>query len=89
MPSGRHKSRTLRRVFVKTPGGKTKLHYRKRKPAKAICASCHKPLAGVVRERPKKMMNTAKTKKRPERAFGGVLCSACARKELKKRAKSM
>ncbi|RMF55314.1 50S ribosomal protein L34e [Candidatus Woesearchaeota archaeon] len=89
MPSGRHKSRTLRKVFVKTPGGKTKIHYKKKKPAKAICASCRKPLAGVARERPKKMKNMAKTKKRPERAFGGVLCSACSRKELKKKARSI
>ena len=30
MPSGKHKSRTLRRVFVKTPGKKLVVHYRKR-----------------------------------------------------------
>ena len=83
MPRGMHKSRTLRKVFVKTPGGKTTLHYRKRKPSKAICASCKKQLAGVPRERPFKMQNMPKNQKRPERPFGGVLCSSCSRNKIK------
>lgn len=82
MPSGRHKSRTLRRVFVRTPGSRTVLRYRKRKPARALCAACKKPLAGVPRERPHKMQNMPKTAKRPERPFGGNLCSACSRKRI-------
>ena len=42
MPAGKHKSRTLRRVFVKSPGGKTKIQYRKRKTAKLTCVECGK-----------------------------------------------
>jgi len=84
-----HKSRTLRRVFVKTPGGKTTLHYRKRKPSKAICADCKKQLAGVPRERPTKMMNLPKSAKRPERPYGGVLCSPCTRKLLQQKARQV
>jgi large subunit ribosomal protein L34e len=87
MPRGMHKSRTLRKVFVKTPGGKTTLHYRKRKPSKAVCASCKTQLAGVPRERPYKMMNLPKTAKRPERPYGGVLCSPCTRKLMKEKAR--
>ena len=82
MPRPNQRSRSLRRVSVKTPGGDTKLTYRKRKPSKASCAECEKPLAGVPRERPHKMTNMAKTKKRPERPFGGNLCSACSRKKI-------
>lgn len=87
MPAGRYKSRTLRRVFVKTPGGNTTLHYRKRKPSKAECGKCGAPLAGVPRERPYKMMNMPKTKKRPERPFGGVLCSKCSRLLIKQKSR--
>lgn len=82
MPAPRFRTRTFRKVFVKTPGGKTVLHYRKRKPKKAVCANCKKPLNGVMRERPYKMKNLPKTKKRPERAYGGVLCSQCSRLKL-------
>lgn len=79
MPEGRFKSRTFRRVFVKTPGGIVKLHHRKRKPDKAKCGNCRCLLKGVPRERPYKMMSMPKTKKRPERPYGGVLCSKCMR----------
>jgi large subunit ribosomal protein L34e len=85
MPRGSQKSRSLRRVFVRSPGAKTKLQYRKRKPSKAKCASCGKALAGVARERPYKMQNMPKTKKRPQRPFGGKLCSKCTRLEIIKK----
>jgi large subunit ribosomal protein L34e len=87
MVSGKHKSRTMRKVFVRTPGAKTVVHYRKRKPAKAQCAGCGKELAGVPRERPYKMKTMTKTSKRPQRPFGGVLCSPCSRKEIIKRSR--
>jgi len=83
MPRGMFKSRTLRRVKKKLPGGKTGLVYLKRKPARAKCSECKKQLMGVPRERPYKMQAMAKTKKRPERPFGGVLCSACMRNNIK------
>jgi len=87
MPAGRHKSRSMRRVYKKTPGAKNVLHYEKRKPKIGHCASCGAALKGVPRERPYKMQNMPKTKKRPERPFGGVLCSKCMRLEMKKKAK--
>jgi large subunit ribosomal protein L34e len=79
MVMGRHKSRTLRRIHVTTPGGRSVIHYEKRKPSPAKCAGCGATLMGVPRERPFKMRNIAKTKKRPERPYGGCLCSKCSR----------
>jgi large subunit ribosomal protein L34e len=58
------------------------MQYKRRKPDKAICAECGKILAGVPRELPSKMRNLPKTKKRPERPYGGVLCSACTRRKI-------
>ncbi|MEK6961237.1 MAG: 50S ribosomal protein L34e [Nanoarchaeota archaeon] len=82
MVSGHHKSRTFRRVYVKTPGNRTVIHYRKRKPAKAKCAGCKKELSGTTRARSKELKRVAKTKCRPQRPFGGQYCSACARRTL-------
>jgi large subunit ribosomal protein L34e len=82
MVEGKKRSRTFRRVFKKTPGGKTKKFYLKRKPGKAQCADCGAYLKGVPRERPYKMQNMPKTKKRPERPYGGKLCSICTRKKI-------
>jgi len=87
MVAGRYKSRTLRRKQVRTPGGRIKTHYLKRKPKKAHCAGCGAVLSGVPRERPFIMRNLAKTKKRPERPFGGVLCSKCSRDLIKRQAR--
>lgn len=75
------KSRTYRRVKVKVVKGVT-THYEKKKPSKARCADCGGNLAGVPRERPSKMQNMPKTAKRPERPYGGMLCSACSRKKI-------
>ncbi|MFH1849577.1 MAG: 50S ribosomal protein L34e [archaeon] len=82
MPSGRHKSRSLRKITQKASGGRTVVQYKPRKPGKAKCAECSSLLHGVPRERPVRMMNLPKTKKRPERPYGGVLCSKCLRKRI-------
>ena len=84
MPAGKHKSRSMRRVYTKLPGSKVVIHYKKRKPSKATCAVCGAALSGVPRERPYKMQTMAKTKKRPSRPYGGVLCSKCMREKVKK-----
>ena len=81
------KSGRLRKIFVKTPGGKVNVQYKQRKPSKAICGNCKTELAGVPRELPSKMANLPKTAKRPERPYGGVLCSACTRKILQQKAR--
>jgi large subunit ribosomal protein L34e len=81
------RSRTFRRVYRKTPGGRNVLQHRKRKPSKATCYKCGKILPAVPRERVYIMQRMPKTKKRPERPYGGVLCSACMRLEMIKKAR--
>lgn len=83
MVSGRHKSRTFRRVFKKTPGGNTVKHHVLRKPKKAKCAKCGDILKGISRERPIKMQNMPKSQKTVSRPYGGNLCSKCMRITIK------
>jgi large subunit ribosomal protein L34e len=83
MVSGKHKSRSMRKIFVKVPGNSVKVHYRKKKPGKAICAVYGTELPGVPRERPTKMKNLPKTCKRPQRPYGGVLSSKAMRDKMK------
>jgi large subunit ribosomal protein L34e len=87
MPAPRYRSRTLRRVHVRTPGGTSKIQYRKRNPKVAKCSKCEAKLKGVPRGRPYKLMQMAKTKKRPERPYGGILCSKCLKKLMIDRAR--
>ena len=88
MVAPKHRSRSFRRVYVRTPGSRTTIHYRKRKPSKAKCGSCGAALKGIARERPSKIKNLPKTQKRPERPFGGVLCTKCMRIKFKAMARS-
>ncbi|MDR2830318.1 MAG: 50S ribosomal protein L34e [Methanobrevibacter sp.] len=83
MPQLRYRSRSYKRTFKRTPGGVTVLRYKKKKPSKHVCAECGKVLHGVPRERPYQINKLAKSKKRPNRSFGGYLCSECTRKAFK------
>lgn len=87
MVQGRYKSRKKAKVFTRAPGGLLKVHYKKRKPSGARCASCNRALFGVPRMLPFKLRNIPKSSKRPKRAFGGNLCSSCARDFLVQRAR--
>lgn len=88
MASGRFKSRTFRRVKVRVPGNRTAMHYRKRAPGQMKCARCKGTLKGVPRLRPYRIQNIPKSQKRPERPFGGVLCSKCSRLQIKEKLKA-
>ena len=78
MPAPRYRSRTFRRVAKKV-ASRVVRHYDRRKPKNAKCSKCGYMLHGVPRELPYKMRLMAKTKKRPERPFGGIMCSSCSR----------
>lgn len=88
MPSGKHKSRSMRRVFVRTPGSKTVIHYKPRKPSKAHCAGCKRVLAGVPHQGVAAMRTLPKTMKRPERPYGGIYCTVCTRRILQVKARN-
>ncbi|MDR1721666.1 MAG: 50S ribosomal protein L34e [Methanobrevibacter sp.] len=88
MPANRFRSRSYKRTFKKTPGGVTVLRYKKKKPSKHVCAECGQVLHGVPRGRPYEIRKLSKSKKRPNRPYGGQLCSKCARKIFKSEARS-
>ncbi len=73
--------RRLKKVYRRTPGGRVVIHFRRKKTGKHVCALCGRPLHGVPHgRRPSQVRKLAKTERRPERVFGGVLCADCARK---------
>ncbi|HLC96541.1 MAG TPA: 50S ribosomal protein L34e [Candidatus Nanoarchaeia archaeon] len=81
MTEPRLRSRSFRKVYVRTPGGRTTIHYTDRKPQIAHCAECGNPLKGFLRLPPSKVRNVPKSKKRPERPYP-YLCSKCMRKKI-------
>ncbi len=87
MPAGRFKSRSYKRTFKKTPGGTTVLQYKKKKPSIHVCAECGKQLHAVPRARPYQIRKLSKTKRRPNRPYGGFLCTECTRRLFKQEAR--
>ena len=81
MVRGNRRSRTYRRIHIKTPSGKNKIIYKKRKIGDSKCADCGKRLY-LKKSTQNKFKNITKSKKRPERPFGGYLCSKCTRKKI-------
>lgn len=88
MPAPSKRSRSLKRIQRRVPSGRTVVHYKKKKHSKAICGSCGAVLQGVPRKNPLQMRKMPKTKKRPERPYGGVLCSKCTRDLIIKEARA-
>lgn len=88
MPRMNQRSRTYRRVKRKMPGNTVKIHYKLRKPKAHVCGACGRVLQGTIRERPSKLANTPKTQRRPERPFGGVLCTKCSREKIRSLART-
>ena len=75
--------KSLRRIKVKTPGGKIIIRYRKRNPSPLKSSDSKEHLHGVKRLIQSKFAKLPKTKKRPQRPFGGVLSSKAARLKIK------
>ncbi len=71
--------------MIKPPVRKAHAIYKKKKPSKARCAMCGGGLHGVPRRSISDMRKLAKTQKRPERMFGGVLCANCVRDLVKEK----
>ena len=83
MPRPGLRTSRFRRIIRKIPGGALVIHYKKKKPGQARCASCGKPLSGVKRNIPSKIRKLAKSKKKPNRPYGGNLCPKCSREAVK------
>ena len=78
MRPGKQKSNTFRPMKKRTPGGKLVIHYVKRKHKPVRCAVTKQILPGVARGDQK----VAKSQRRPERPFGGILSSKALRRRI-------
>lgn len=85
MPRPSQRSRSFIKRKVSTPGGKSSIHYVKKKPSKARCGSCKKPLHGVPTDFKANVKKLSKTQRRPERPYGGNLCSSCTKEVIRKK----
>lgn len=73
------RTRSVKKKKVRTPGNRLVVHFEDEKTGMAKCAVCGKPLHGVPRVKRSGMRKLSKTERRPERPYGGHLCSKCMR----------
>ncbi|MEM0365688.1 MAG: 50S ribosomal protein L34e [Acidilobaceae archaeon] len=69
--------RSIRRVYRRAPSGRVVIHFEEKRPGKPICSNCGKPLGGVPKLKHVELRKLSKSKKRPNRPYGGTLCSTC------------
>ncbi len=72
---------------VRTPGGRLARHETRKKHGDAVCAICSAVLLGVRTGSKVEIGKLSRSERRPERPFGGVLCSACTRNIISMRAR--
>ena len=77
------RSRSKKRVKVKTPGGKAALHFKKKRPAPARCARCGRKL-NRAKLNSTEIRKVTKVQRRPERPYP-ELCPSCMREVIKER----
>jgi large subunit ribosomal protein L34e len=75
----------VKKVKVRTPTGRVVIRAKKEKVGIPRCGECGKPLHGIPREIQSRIRDLPKTKKRPERPYGGYLCSSCTRELIRER----
>ncbi len=80
MPRPAYRSRSLRRVKVRTPGGELKTHYEKRFRCEPRCAVCGMTLNGLNEKRVKTNHDPTGSVSRP---YGGFVCHECLRAGLR------
>ena len=73
------RSRSLRRVKRKVPGGRVSMQYKERKVGKPACGKCGDALLGMAHGTLSRVRKHKLSGRRPSRPYGGMLCSACAR----------
>lgn len=86
MVAGNKRSRTARRVKVRTPGGKMVIHYRARKHKAPRCGITGQVLPGVARGNSAQVHRLSKSERIPSRPYAGNLGSSAMRKVLLEKA---
>ena len=81
MVCGRLKSRSLRRVQVRTSNG-TVTHYRQGNRSIAKCAITKKPLRGIPRKTNRQFKNLNKSQKTVSRPFGGYMSHSALKEKI-------
>ena len=82
MVAPKYRSRSMKRVAVKTPTGANTLHFKRKRGKRVACRICGAQLGGVKNSR-----RVSKSEKIPSRIFAGELCAGCTSKLISLKAR--
>ncbi|MFH1054787.1 MAG: hypothetical protein V1744_01700 [Candidatus Altiarchaeota archaeon] len=71
------RTRSRKKVKIRTPGARTVTHFRQEKAGHVTCGRCKSQLGGVASGSPTWMKSISKSQRIPDRSYGGVLCPNC------------
>ena len=74
--------RSGKRKLVKTPSGKFYFKSIKKKANYPHCATCNRVLPGVARGTRVEVRRMSLSERKPNRPYGGQICSPCLRRKL-------
>lgn len=82
MPRRMFRTRSRKRKYVRTPGGRVVIHYEGEKRDFHHCARCGGIIHGIPREKDYKLAHSERT---IERYCGGMLCQNCLEEIIRAR----
>lgn len=82
MVNGRLKSKSLRKVQVRTLGSNNSTHYRQKIRSLPKCAVTKKPLRGIPRLTNRKFKKLNKSQKTVSRPFGGYMSHSALKTKI-------
>jgi large subunit ribosomal protein L34e len=77
--------RKKKKIKKRTPSGRSVIRKGKKRPSYSKCARCGARIHGMPRMKPSELKKLPKSKRVPNRPYGGYLCTKCMRDMLKKK----
>lgn len=89
MPKPSLRTRSRKRVGLKSPGGQNITHYKKEKHGYLHCFRCGRVLFGIPRSDPSELGKLSPTQRTVARMYGGQLCHNCLQDLLRQSVRSL
>jgi len=87
MPAPHLRTRSSKRVDVKSPSSEKRFHYKMETTSTSSCSICGKPLGGIAHLTTVKKRKLNRSKRKIWRPYGGHLCHNCLKIALKQSAR--
>ena len=89
MPQPHLRTRRKKRFKVPLPGGRSRIHYKRKKASAPLCFKCGRSIAGLSNLKTAEITKLSRSKRRIKRIYAGDLCHICLKEALKKAVRTL